>query len=103
MEGISLLLQFPLSKCCRVSPVPQLRVDENVPLLCPGPAPQLIKDMRCVCACVCMCACVYVRVRVCVYMCVCVCGHIRVHVCACAQVLRVRVCVLHPLVFLRVE
>ena len=47
--------EFPVtavpSECCRVPPVPQLRVDEDAPLLCPGPAPQLIKEMRYVCVC----------------------------------------------------
>ena len=89
-----LLLQFLLSKCCRVPPVPQLRVDENAPLLCPGPAPQLIKEMRCVCACVCGCVCVHVHVhvkvcahaRVCVRVCVCACACVRVCVCKCACV-----------------
>ena len=107
-----------LSKCCRVPPAPQLRVDEDIPLLCLGPTPQLIKEMRCVCARVCMCVCVLVRVEVCVHtrVCVCACVYMRAcvdmhvcvrmcgFVCVCVFVC-VRMCVdvLHLLVFLRVE
>ena len=96
--------EFPVnvSQCCRVPPVPQLRVDEDVPLLTPGPAPvaHLVPysvqpivclwspltsvecTTRCVCGggmcvrvceCVCVRACVRAYVRVCVRACVCAC------------------------------
>ena len=106
MKGNSLLTS--LSQCCRVPPVPQLRVDEDVPLLTPGPAPVAhlipysvqpivclwspLTSVECTTRCVCggryVCACVYVGV--CVRVCACVC--VRACVRACMRAC-VRACV----------